>query len=99
MTSPACWSRRATGPSDALADYLITWVDYALDQYLALDQTVSTQLDERLRLLARQPTGDALYDRATDHWSVEFDAGRGLVIYVVNEPRQRVVILRVLHVS
>lgn len=82
-----------------MADYLITWVDYALDQRLSLEQPIGTQLDERLRLIAQQPTRDAHYDQLTDHWTVEFDAGHGLVVYIVNEQHRRVVILRIVYLG
>lgn len=82
-----------------MADYLITWVDYAQDQYLALDQNVSSQLDERLRRLALHPQAEADYDATSDHWTAEFDAGRGLVLYIVNDDHRRLVILRVLHLG
>lgn len=85
------------GPSAALADYLVTWVDYATDQYLALNPQVRNPLDEQLRQLARDPTRDASYDRDTDHWSVDFDGGQGLVVYIANQQHRRVVILRILH--
>ena len=62
-----------------MADYLILWVDYALEQYLALDPDVSGSLDERLHQLAHDPTRNAHYDTVTDHWSIDFDNGHGLV--------------------
>ena len=80
-----------------MSDYLITWVDHALEQYLSLAQQASTQLNERLHLLAQQPTNDAHYDPNTDHWTVDFDAGHGLVVYIVNDKHRRVIILRLLH--
>ncbi|HEY5846644.1 MAG TPA: hypothetical protein VIT42_07640, partial [Microlunatus sp.] len=61
-------------PSAALADYLILWVDYALEQY------VSGSLDERLRQLAHDPTRNAHYDTVTDRWSIDFDNGHCLVV-------------------
>jgi plasmid stabilization system protein ParE len=82
-----------------LADYLITWVDYALEQYLGLDQHVSTQLNQQLRLLAQHPKSNAHYDPDTDRWTAEFDAGHGLVVYIVNDEHRRVVILRILHLG
>lgn len=99
MTSPAYWSRRATGPSDELADYLIIWADYALEQYLALDPQVNTQLNERLRRLAQQPKNDARYNRETDLWSADFDAARGFIVYITSDDHQRLVILRVVHLG
>lgn len=80
-----------------MADYLITWVDYASEEYLALGHHVSSQLNERLRLLAQDPTSDARYNRGTDHWSATFDAGQGFVVYIVNHEHRRVVILRILY--
>ena len=78
---------------------MITWVDYATDQYLALDPEVRRHLDEQLRRLAEDPTRDASYDRDTDHWSVEFDDGQGLVVYIANQQHRRLVILRILHLG
>jgi hypothetical protein len=80
-----------------LADYLITWVDYAFDQYLALEQQISTELNDQLRQLAHDPTRRARYEPGTDRWSIDVDAGRGLLVYIVNEENRRVVILRLLH--
>lgn len=82
-----------------LADYLITWVDYAPEQYLALDQPITAQLDRHPHLLADQPKNDAHYEPSTDRWTVELDAGQGLVVYVVNDQHRRVVILRILHLG
>ena len=82
-----------------MADYLIIWVDYAQDQYLALDPGISAQLDQRLRLLAADPKAGARYDIDTDRWSADFHAGQGLLVYIVNDDNRRVVILRVVHVS
>lgn len=82
-----------------MADYLITWVDYATDQYLALNTDLRNHLDEKLRGLTKDPTRDASYDRDTDHWSIEFDDGQGLVVYIVNQQHARVVILRILHLD
>lgn len=82
-----------------MADYLIIWVDYAQEQFLALDQDVSTRLTERLRQLAADPKFDARYDSSTDRWSADFDSGNGLVVYIVSESHRRIVILRVIHLS
>ena len=82
-----------------MADYLITWVDYATDQYLALNPHVRSHLNEQLRQLARDPTRAASYDLDSDHWSVEFDGGQGLVVYIANQQHRRLVILRILHLG
>ena len=82
-----------------MADYLIIWVDHALQQYLALEPHASTQVTEQLGQLARDPKTSAQYDAGTDRWSITFDSGRGLVVYIVNDENRRVVILRILHVS
>ena len=82
-----------------MADYLITWVDYAVDQYLALNSQVRSRLDKQLHQLAQDPTHDASYDPGTDHWSAEFDGGQGLVVYITNQQHQRIVILRILHLG
>ena len=82
-----------------MADYLITWVDYASEQYLALDQPAADRLSERLQLLGRDPRRGASRDTTTDRWSVDFDAGRGLLVYIINEENRRLVILRILHLG
>ena len=82
-----------------MADYLIIWVDYAKDQYLALDPDTTARIDDRLRQLAADPTADAHYDPGTDRWSADFDAGNGFLLYIVNDDNRRVVILRVIHLS
>jgi hypothetical protein len=82
-----------------LANYLITWVDYATDQYLSLDPDLRKKLNQQLDQLAQDPTRDASYDRDTDRWSVEFDAGQGLIIYIANHQHRRIVILRILHLG
>ncbi len=81
-----------------MADYLITWVDYAYEQYLALGE-VSAQLNARLRRLAQQPKDGARYDSSTDRWSAQFDAGRGFLVYIVNDEHQRIVILRIVYLG
>ena len=82
-----------------MPDYLITWVDYAFEQYPALDQSVGTRLNEQLRVLAKDPRRNAHHEGDTDRWSVDFDAGRGLLVYIVNTANRRIVILRILHLG
>ena len=82
-----------------MPDYLITWVDYALEQYLALPEPTRSRVDDALRMLAADPTGAGRYDPATDRWSLHFDTGQGLVVYIVNDDNRRVVILRILHMG
>ena len=82
-----------------MADYLIIWVDYAQDQYLSLDPDISTPLDDRLRRLSADPKAGARYDASTDRWSADFDAGNGLLVYIVNDDNRRVVILRVIYLG
>ena len=33
------------------------------------------------------------------YWSVEFDHGQGLVVYITNQQHHRIVILRILHLG
>lgn len=56
-------------------------------------------MTEQLGQLARDHTTRAQYDPGTDRWSITFDSGRGLIVYIVNDQNRRVVILRILHVS
>ena len=85
-TSPGYRNRPATGPSDALNDYQILWVDYAREQYLTLGEHARGELDTHLALLAQDPTATARYDPGTDRWSSEFDGG--LVSAMPDQRRQ-----------
>lgn len=96
VTSTASGNRPSKGRSAALAEYLISWVDYAVEQYRSLDGNASNSLNERLRELAVNPTIGAHYDPGTDHWSATFNHGRGFILYVVNETHSRLIVLRIL---
>lgn len=89
-----------TARSTVLADYTITWSSIPLEQYWALPEQAQKQVDERLRAVRRDPLSPPEdYSPDTDLWTVAYGGGAGLLVYAAVPVRQRVIILRLVHLD
>lgn len=83
-----------------MADYTVTWAEIAFEQYWALRDDGQQQVNERWVDLRRRPgQRPASYDQGTDHWTVEYGDGAGLLVYAVVPQRRRVIILRLIDLT
>lgn len=71
--------------------YRLLWLEIAEQQYLSLPDPVRDSVDRRLARMVEEPTADALYDSASDQWSVIVDDGL-LLFAVVADPAALVVL-------
>jgi len=83
-----------------LADYTITWGEIPLEQYWALPEQSRQDVNARVQELRRNPTKDLEnYNPNTDHWTVDYGGGAGLLVYAAVPDRQRIIILRLIHLA
>lgn len=83
-----------------MADYTITWGEIALEQYWALPEQARQNVNARVLELRRNPTKDLEnYNPHTDHWTVDYGVGAGLLVYAAVPDRQRIIILRLIHLA
>jgi hypothetical protein len=83
-----------------LADYTITWADIPLEQYWALPEQARQHVNARILELRRDPTANSEnYNPDTDHWTVDYGGGAGLLVYAAVPDRQRIIILRLIDLT
>lgn len=83
-----------------MANYTVTWADIPLEQYWALPEQARDQVNARLLELRRNPTRDPEnYNPDTDHWTVDYGGGAGLLVYAAVPDRQRIIMLRLIHLA
>lgn len=81
-----------------MPNYILGWVDIAIEQYLALPTTQQRLIDTRIQQILDNPAGpSSSHDPDTDLWTTSDSAGAGLIVYVFRADRPRLVIMRLVY--
>lgn len=81
-----------------MSDYTLGWVDIAIEQYLALPTEQQRLVDTRVQQLLDNPAGPGTsHDPHTDLWTTTDSTGTGLIVYIFQPDRPRLVIMRLVY--
>jgi len=75
--------------------WVATWAEVALDQYLAMGSVQQALIDSRLGELVRAPDSEGCrYDQGSDTWSTTDAQAAGFIVYTFRQASPRLVVLR-----
>jgi hypothetical protein len=78
--------------------WVATWAEVALDQYLAMRSDQQALIDSRLTELMRAPDGEGCrYDQGSDTWTTTDAQAAGFIVYTFRQASPRLVVLRLVY--
>jgi hypothetical protein len=78
--------------------WVATWAEVALEQYLAVGSAQQALIGSRLAELAKAPDGDGCrYDQRSDTWTTTDAQAAGFIVYTFRQASPRLVVLRLVY--